>query len=198
MAAAVILPSSVRLFEFVLIDVNKFCWTFKLAQIFFHSSKIVSNPDFIFNSSLEVFNTSDGVSCVNLTALLTVNLVKPVLLVKISTRMNGSREYDDEYYKSQLDLCKMENGSLGGIVLRTVAKSIESHSNFYFDCKIEKKFLYINNYPVFDIKFLTIFSRKIRNRTPEYELSISVKVKRNGRKSSDNVLSAKIFGKIIL
>lgn len=182
-------------FRFKKLELNK---NLKLAQIFLHSSQIVSNPEFISNATLQVFNDSDGVSRVNFTSRLKVDIVRPAIFITISTRKSGSRVYDDVYYKGQVDLCKMQNGTFTNFIMKVVAIAIEKHSNFRFECRQEKKFVYITNLPAFEVKYLTIFSRKVEDRKPEFVILMEVKVKVAGRKPLDSIVSGKICGKIIL
>ena len=115
----------------------------QIAQIFYYSSRVLPNPEFISNASLHVCNGSDGVSRVNLTALVIVDLLRPTLLISIFIRRTGSREFNDLYYQSQINLCKMDSEGLGGVLLRIVMKSLEMHSNFRLRCRIEKKLVYV-------------------------------------------------------
>lgn len=149
------------------------------------------------NASLAVFNNSDGISCVNLTALLKVDIARPAFFVTVSIRREGSHEYK-LYFKGQFDLCRMQNGTFGGLVMYMVALNFLKYSNFRFDCIQKKRFIYASNFPAFDIKYLTIFSRKSEDRTPEFEFSFAAKVKVKNRKLPDNIVSAKIYGQIIL
>jgi hypothetical protein len=134
----------------------------------------------------------------NISAFLNVDLPKPGVYLTIMMRTSGTREYDKLYRNSNVDICNVQKGIFGGFVIKMIAQSIGNYSNFRFECPQKKRFLYLYDFPVFDIKLVAMFASKIEEKSPEFEYTMVIKGKPIGKRSAEHVMTAKLYGQIFV
>lgn len=169
----------------------------QFSQIVYHSASIFPNSEYLANATLNVFNDTDGLSMLNASGTLKVDLPKPMIYITVLTRSKGSREYQT-YSKPTIDVCKVEKGVFGGFIVRTIASNIKNYSNFRFECPLKKQFFYVTNYPVFDIKVASLFLLKNENQSPEFDVTFTIKGKPAGKKSFVNIMTGRITGQVLM
>lgn len=178
-----------------------FTLSLQRTQVVYYSSKIQkTNPSVVSDVTLSVFNGSDGVSRFNFTVRSSVDLPRPNFYLTVMTRSEGSATFDELYHTSSIGICSqaVSKGVFANFIITTVAKTLESHSNFRFECPLRKKLYYINEYPALDLSLLKLFSMTVEDRKPEFEFTLMVKAKPRGRKSVEHILTANLYGQVFL
>jgi Protein of unknown function (DUF1091) len=170
------------------------------AQIYLYSSKITTNPKLIENASFSVFNGSDGVSRLNVSVFLKVDLARPSTMIECNGKLEGSLR-TNEIYRGQIDPCQVQKNWFLSFFIKASAASIKEFSNYRFDCPHKKGLYYASNFPVFDFKKeFPLIAMTQANTSTEFEYTIiySAKIQKQQKVVKEHVLTAQIYGILVL
>lgn len=157
------------------------------------------NPEYFANFSMRVFNDSNGVSRLNASGVLLVDLTQYVAHLSVMHRTKGNAEYSKLSFKGCVDLCRVQKGVLVNYVIKYLAQELDQFSNYRFQCPMVKGFYFAADFPAPGISSLSIFTLKNKDRSPEFEFTAVVKAKRDSKKKgSEHVLTLRVNGKTVL
>jgi hypothetical protein len=172
-------------------------FSLQLAQIYFDTCQILSNPKYSLNVTMRVFNDSDQTSRLNASAFLKNDLKKMVVGVALKGRNPGDLEYTITRFQGSIDLCNVQKGVMGNFLIKATAPIIEKYSNFKLECHVNKGFYYAENLPSFDLKSIPQFILRANpSERSDFELLVIMKGKVN--KKLEHLITAKIYGVRVL
>lgn len=93
------------------------------------------------------------------TALLDKNISSFKVSLTIRVKSASERSYEKEVLKAIVNTCKVQNGIIGNFIVSIVKDRLEDYSNYKFECSLEKKLYYAQNFPICGLK--EYFSRSI-------------------------------------
>jgi hypothetical protein len=180
------------------INISLFC--LQAGQIYLYSSKIITNPKFVENASFSVYNGSDGVSRLNVTVFLKVDLARPSVLIIDKGKMEGLH-YNKEFYRGQIEPCQVQKNWFLNFFVKANAASFKEFSNYRFDCPHKKGFYYALKFPVIDFaKEFPLLAMTHANTSTEFEYSViySAKIQNKKKVVKEHVLTAQMYGIVVL
>ena len=142
-----------------------------------YSSQSSSNPDYISNFSLKVFNNTNGISCFNATGSLDVPALKILIYVTLKGKsIEALKVYDEVILKGVLDSCKLSQGIFGNFIAQFVVENLHKYSNIKIECPQKRGFYYVSNFPL-ETDHIPIYLNIFRNRKFEFSLTMKVKLR---------------------
>jgi Protein of unknown function (DUF1091) len=150
----------------------------------------------VANGSFIVYNDTAGLSRSNGSLFLKKQMKGLLCTYSVNLRTNG-REFDRAIHTGTVNICKVEKGVLGNMVVKYVKESLDpKFSNYKFQCPQPAGLVYFNNFPIFNIasipRFIVIGARE------EWEFSAMFRGKFAGVKSLVSVWSLKTYGVAVL
>lgn len=141
--------------------------------------------------SISVFNGSDGMSRVNITTTLKVDLLKVSTMFSLMGKTyENSKEFDHLILKGNIDSCKVSNGTFGNFIVQMIAENLEKYSNFRFECPLKKADFYAINFPV-DMKYIPYY---FLANPQKWELTSTIRAKVKNTKSLVLICTIKFYG----
>jgi hypothetical protein len=142
-----------------------------------------------------LFNNSDGLSCTNITIGFKKELKN--LLWAYAIMLRTGREYNRFLYKGTFDVCNVQKGILGNIIVKYVKDVLDPNfSNYKFQCPQPAGLLYFYNFPTYDTK--NIPRILVMGAREEWEFSATLRSKITGVKGMAHMLSSKMYGSILM
>lgn len=164
-------------------------------QFYLTSCQYTSNPLFIDNLSVNVFNDSDGFSNVNMSAEATDVYSRAKIALLVKTQSAGSQEYDNVILKADADTCKIQQGVFGNYLIKFITDKLKLHSNIKFECVLPKGPIYIRNLSLNQKIDMPLFVTQSRQGTErKWEVTVGVKLKAPKSKTLSNAMSLKFWG----
>lgn len=168
------------------------CFFLKIGKLFFLSVQQSYNPTFFFNSSLTVYNDSNGFSKAN----LTFNIKADLFNVSLFCSLNGKKPNEDEYkltwLKGNVNACDWEDGPIGKFAYKLVGSTLPKYSNYKTECPIPKGQTYVREFPIPDVSLFPAFM--IFNGEIFWEVSTEAKTKLKDSKRMTTLFNIKIYG----
>lgn len=143
------------------------------------------------NFSFVVFNDTEGLSRVNVTALQKVDFGRILILVVMMGKETPTSDFNKLLIKGTLDSCKVSTGFLGSFVSKMIVDSLAQYSNWTFGCPQKGQYFSGHNFPVFDAVNLPY---SLIGLDGDFEVLVNVKVKVARVKSLVAAFSIRIRG----
>jgi len=153
------------------------------------------NPKVSGNCLATAFNDSSGKSQFNLSANIEHDFSELVATVTIKTKDNGDKDFTIDLLKGNIDLCDIQSGFIGQIVLSAMGDNVKNHTNYDFKCPLKKGYYYLNNFPVSVSHLVPSFITAI-NR--EWRIDVTTRVKVSNSKRFVRVYSLQMRGSVSL
>jgi Protein of unknown function (DUF1091) len=166
--------------------------------MYLHSSQYYVHPDYGANFTLSVYNDSQGISRFSGSGTLLREILKVKIGVVSLAKRNGSQEYSQVIFKTEVDLCRMQKGIFGNLAFKILKESFESNSNLDLKCPVKKGFYFCKDFPMLDVQKLPIFViHAVKGNSRDWQLTVTFKGKSEKSKTIELLLNVRFYGRTI-
>ena len=143
---------------------------FQNGKSYFRSSSASFNPTYLGNFSLTVFNNSEGISHLNTSGMILVDLEKIIAFMVVKDQIQN--EYKKIQMRGKFDSSKISNGNY---IMAYLRDQLHKYSNIKLAAPHAKGFYYCNSLPMMSESLLPInlFPRE----TAYWEVTFTIKAK---------------------
>lgn len=153
------------------------------------------NPAYISNFSLESFKDTSGDFLLNMTFTTLKEMKRGMMYIDLKKQTNDKRnEYDGNFFKGQIDVCKAAQGVIGNFFTKYVTDNLQNHSNFRFVCPTRARFYYFHNFPTLTPAAFPSFM--IKSVVGKFLLIMKVQGKVTENKPAVMLFSASLYAEI--
>jgi len=127
--------------------------------VFYYTSvKSNFNSKFFANSSISVFNDTDGTSRMNTSFVFKEEFARTVGFITTKIKMlEDDKDYQRDVMKKTLDYCSLSEGLFGNFLARKFMDLVANYSNVPLSCPVKAGSYYGTNVPVLNIDAPFIF-----------------------------------------
>jgi Protein of unknown function (DUF1091) len=138
-----------------------------------------------------VFNNSEGLSLFNVSVFIKKQMENMLWSFAFTQRTTG-REYDRVIYKGTINICNVQKGILGNVIVTYFKDNLTPEvSNYKFQCPQPAGEVWIHNFPAMDLKnFPRIPMLSARE---DLEFTSTLRAKFDDVKGLAFVLSTKLY-----
>lgn len=169
---------------------------FQSAKLSNLTTQSVFNPTYISNFSMESFKKPSDVFFLSITFRNLKEMRKAMVYIDLKKQTNEKRdEYDCNFFKGQIDVCKAAQGAIGNFFTKFLTENLADHSNFRFVCPMKAALYYFRAFPTLtETAFPSFMSKSLVGK---FLLTLKVQGKVVDNKPAVMLFSTSLYGEII-
>ncbi|CRL04969.1 CLUMA_CG018480, isoform A [Clunio marinus] len=147
------------------------------AKIYWSSVTYTSNPTYVSDFSVIIFNDTDGDTKSNMTVTQLEDMEKFIITIVLKqSSKKGMKDFDRELLRINADTCKLSQGSFKNYIVRNLFREFIEVSNLRFSCPQLKGTFYLRKFLLpGSIPYMDKFLRNTVNGYFEFTLLIRAK-----------------------